>query len=409
MKFNVHGGHNFKVQGASGCFSETKEDRNVKNLVIAKLQALGHTVYDCTDEDGATQSKNLVNIVNKCNAHSVDLDISIHFNASNGAGHGTEVLVYSDRSKAKSYAQNICNSIAALGFTNRGVKVRSDLYVLRKTNAPSLLIECCFCDNQGDANLYNAEKMADAIVKGILGKTTEVKQNTSTVTQQPSIITTPSAKIKSYLSQGDKGDAVRTMQTMLIACGYSCGKYGADGDFGTGSKNALKSFQKDYGLTVDGLYGNSSKAKLESVYNTRNTANKPTGNDLIRAGQQHTINYTGHQISVDGFYGNETQKNIVRCFQVAMNHDYHKSLAVDGIAGSGTLSALGNHYVKQGESQELVRAVQVALYCHGYNPQGTDAIFGANTKAAVVAFQKAYGLSADGVAGRNTILKLMGK
>lgn len=220
---------------------------------------------------------------------------------------------------------------------------------------------------------------------------------------------TPSAKAKSYLSQGDKGEAVRTMQIMLIACGYSCGKYGADGDFGTGSKNALKAFQKDYGLTADGLYGNNSKAKLEEVYNTRNTANKPSGNDLIRAGQQHTINYTGHQISVDGYYGNETQKNIVRCFQVAMNHDYHKSLSVDGIAGSGTLSALGKHYVKQGESQELVRAVQVALYCHGYNPQGTDAVFGANTKAAVIAFQKAHGLSADGVAGRNTILKLMGK
>lgn len=219
----------------------------------------------------------------------------------------------------------------------------------------------------------------------------------------------PSAKVKSYLSQGDKGNAVRTMQTMLIACGYSCGKYGADGSFGTGSKNALKSFQKDHGLTVDGLYGNSSKAKLEAVYNTRNTANKPSGNDLVRSGQQHTINYTGHQISVDGYYGNETKKNIVRCFQVAMNHDYRRSLAVDGIAGSGTLSALGKHYVKQGESQELVRAVQVALYCHGYNPQGTDAVFGANTKAAVVAFQKAHGLSADGVAGRNTILKLMGK
>lgn len=332
MKFNVHGGHNFKVQGASGCFSETKEDRNVKNLVIAKLQILGHTVYDCTDEDGATQSKNLVNIVNKCNAHSVDLDISIHFNASNGAGHGVEVLVYSDGSRAKPYAQNICNSIASLGFTNRGVKIRTNLYVLRKTKSPSLLVECCFCDNQGDAKLYNAETMADAIVKGILGQTVEVKQNTATTNPTPA---------------------------------------------------------------------------PQPTQSTQTTVKK--GNDLIRAGQQHTINYTGHQISVDGYYGNETKKNIVRCFQVAMNHDYHKSLSVDGIAGSGTLSALGKHYVKQGESQELVRAVQVALYCHGYNPQGTDAVFGANTKAAVVAFQKAHGLSADGVAGRNTILKLMGK
>lgn len=182
MKINVHGGHNFKVQGASGCFSETKEDRNVKNLVIAKLKALGHTVYDCTDEDGATQSKNLANIVNKCNAHTVDLDVSIHFNASNGAGHGVEVLVYSDKSKAKTYAQNIVNAIAGLGFTNRGVKVRNDLYVLKKTKAPSLLVECCFCDNQNDTNIYNAEKMADAIVKGITGQTVS-GQLTQTVSQ----------------------------------------------------------------------------------------------------------------------------------------------------------------------------------------------------------------------------------
>ena len=175
MKFNVHGGHNFKVQGASGYFSETKEDRNVKNLVVSKLKTLGHEVYDCTDEDGATQSKNLANIVNKCNAHAVDLDISIHFNASNGAGHGVEVLVYSDKSKAKPYAQNIVNAIANLGFTNRGIKVRTELYVLRKTKAPSLLVECCFCDNKGDANIYNAEKMADAIVKGITGQVVSVQ------------------------------------------------------------------------------------------------------------------------------------------------------------------------------------------------------------------------------------------
>ena len=44
MILNVHAGHNFKVPGASGIFSETVEDRNVKNLVISKLQNLGHTV-----------------------------------------------------------------------------------------------------------------------------------------------------------------------------------------------------------------------------------------------------------------------------------------------------------------------------------------------------------------------------
>ena len=77
---------------------------------------------------------------------------------------------------------------------------------------------------------------------------------------------------KSYLSKGDKGDAVRTMQTMLIACGYSCGKYGADGDFGNDSDKALRKFQKDYDLTVDGKYGSNSKAKLEFVYNQKKSS-----------------------------------------------------------------------------------------------------------------------------------------
>lgn len=77
---------------------------------------------------------------------------------------------------------------------------------------------------------------------------------------------------KSYLSKGDKGDAVKTMQTMLIAIGYSCGSYGADGDFGSDSDKALRKFQEDYGLTIDGKYGSNSKVKLESVYNQKKSS-----------------------------------------------------------------------------------------------------------------------------------------
>ena len=173
--FNVHGGHNFKVQGASGCFSETIEDRNVKNKVIALLRAEGHTVYDCTDENGTTQSKNLANIVALQNQHTVDLDISIHFNASNGQGHGTEVLQYS--SKTQSYSERIVNNIAALGFKNRGVKDGKKLYVLRKSKNKAILTECCFCDNADDAKIYNADKMASAIVSGILNKNVEISDS----------------------------------------------------------------------------------------------------------------------------------------------------------------------------------------------------------------------------------------
>jgi hypothetical protein len=100
----------------------------------------------------------------------VDLDVSIHLNCSNGQGHGTETLIYSSNSKAKSYAKKIDKNIAALGFADRGVKVRSDLYVLHRTNAPALLVETFFCDNKKDCKLYKEvgyKGIAKAIADGI--------------------------------------------------------------------------------------------------------------------------------------------------------------------------------------------------------------------------------------------------
>ena len=169
MIINVHGGHNRIVPGASGYLDEVTEDRAVTAKVLARLRALGHTVYDCTDDSGRTQGQNLSNIVRKCNAHKADLDVSIHLNS--GGGTGTEVLVYSDMSKAAAYAVKICAAIAELGYRNRGVKERKNLYVLKHTSAPALLVECCFVDSADDKARFDADQMAAAIVKGITGQT----------------------------------------------------------------------------------------------------------------------------------------------------------------------------------------------------------------------------------------------
>lgn len=194
MKINVHAGHNpdSKVGcGAVGLIKESTENRNVKNEVIRLLQELGHTVNDCTVDDGTSARNVLTKIVNKCNAHSVDLDVSIHFNAGandstgNGKTTGTEVYIYSDTSKAKSYAQNVVDAISTLGYKNRGVKVRTDLYVLRRTKAPAMLIECCFVDDRDDVNLYNCRTMAAAIVSGITEQSINEQPVQSHVVQTP--------------------------------------------------------------------------------------------------------------------------------------------------------------------------------------------------------------------------------
>lgn len=228
MIYNIHGGHNFHVPGANGCFSETSEDRKVKNLVIEKLRSLGHTVYDCTDEDGTTVNKNLSNIVRKCNSHSVDLDVSIHFNASGCGGHGVEVWCYN--SGTASVASKICNEISILGFKNRGVKYSTQLYVLRNTRSEAILIECCFCDSQTDSNIYNSEKMAAAIVKGLTGQTIQNNNNgngggtnfkVKVSTTDLRIRTNPSLSggIKGYIPRG-----VYTIVQTKNSDGYEWGK-----------------------------------------------------------------------------------------------------------------------------------------------------------------------------------------
>lgn len=183
--YNVHGGHNKIVPGASSYLNEVTEDRKVTAGVIKLLKAQGHTVYDCTDNVGKTQSANLANIVAKCNKHTAALDISIHFNAAkkdsgDGKTKGTEVFVYSSSSKAKAAAKRVCKKLAALGFTNRGVKVSKGLYVLKNTKSPAMLIEVCFVDDKDDANLYNkvgVDAICKAIAEGVLNKTITTKES----------------------------------------------------------------------------------------------------------------------------------------------------------------------------------------------------------------------------------------
>lgn len=169
MKFNVHAGHNpagMIACGAVGIIDESAENRAVKDRVIQGLKALGHEVYDCTCNDGSSQNDVLAKIVSKCNSHNVDYDISIHFNA--GGGRGTECWVYPNGGSDE-LAENICSAISDSGFRNRGVKQTKDLYVLSKTKSKALLIECCFVDSS-DAELYNADNMANAIIKGLTGE-----------------------------------------------------------------------------------------------------------------------------------------------------------------------------------------------------------------------------------------------
>jgi N-acetylmuramoyl-L-alanine amidase len=194
MKFNISAGHNPDGKtacGAVGLIKESTEARKVKDKVIQYLRKAGHTAYDCTCNNGTSQNDVLREIIEKCNSRNVDIDVSIHFNSGandkkgNNKSTGVEVLVHKETSHCFAEAVRVAKKISTLGFKNRGIKVRDDLYVLRKTKAPAMLIEVCFVDDKDDVDIYkkNVDKIAKYIAEALINKSinsNESKTNTST-------------------------------------------------------------------------------------------------------------------------------------------------------------------------------------------------------------------------------------
>ena len=67
------------------------------------------------------------------------------------------------------------------------------------------------------------------------------------------------------VQKGSEGKTVKALQLLLIGYGYSCGSYGADGDFGSATKKAVIAYQKANGLEDDGVVGPLTWAKLLGV------------------------------------------------------------------------------------------------------------------------------------------------
>lgn len=67
------------------------------------------------------------------------------------------------------------------------------------------------------------------------------------------------------LSKGDRNASVEAMQILLEGNGYSCGRYGCDGDFGPDTEKALREYQQYRGLSADGVCGEKTWRRLLGV------------------------------------------------------------------------------------------------------------------------------------------------
>ena len=218
------------------------------------------------------------------------------------------------------------------------------------------------------------------------------------------------------LRMGDSGSAVKDLQTKLKKLGYYDGT--VDSTFGSGTYAAVRAFQKKYNLTADGVAGSETLKKLDSAYKN---ADSDKDDDSLRKGStgsavknlQTKLKKLGfYNASIDGDYG-DTTVAAVKAFQKKYN------LTADGVAGSETLKKLDTAYknadsntstdddsLRKGATGTAVKTLQTNLKKLGFYTAYVDGSFGATTERAVKAFQRKYGLTADGVAGSATLKKI---
>ena len=218
------------------------------------------------------------------------------------------------------------------------------------------------------------------------------------------------------LRKGATGSAVKDLQTKLKKLGF----YNAyvDGSYGDTTVAAVKAFQKKYNLTADGVAGSETLKKLDSAYKN---ADSDKDDDSLRKGAtgsavkdlQTKLKKLGfYNASIDGDYG-DTTVAAVKAFQKKYN------LTADGVAGSATLKKLDSAYknadsntstdddsLRKGATGTAVKTLQTNLKKLGFYTAYVDGSFGATTESAVKAFQRKYGLTADGVAGSATLKKI---
>lgn len=248
-----------------------------------------------------------------------------------------------------------------------------------------------------------------------------------TAAAAPVALALTSASCPADIAEGQVSGCVTELQMLLDQHGAAVV---VDGDFGSGTYAAVRTFQSETGLGVDGIVGPATKARLVDT-----GGSVPAPIDLrlpscpidISQGQvsgcvtelQDLLNSAGAHIGVDGHFGPGTLA-AVQAYQRA------HGLSADGIVGPATRAALYGrtptpspaanlnssacpYLMRQGEVDGCVTELQSLLSAHGH-PVGVDGNFGPGTRAAVVAFQgSALGAAqADGIVGPLTKAALYG-
>lgn len=157
------------------------------------------------------------------------------------------------------------------------------------------------------------------------------------------------------LKKGMEGSDVKSLQEALMKLGYELPDYGADGKFGSETKDALMDFQKDEGLEVDGEYGEKSHAALMEALSDEEAGNEDNEESETNAPAEPeepkplgtTVAITGGSVYVR--VGNGTNYRVITTVRAGMTFD-HIATARNGwnaIAVNGQVGWVSGKYSRQ--------------------------------------------------------------
>ena len=207
---------------------------------------------------------------------------------------------------------------------------------------------------------------------------------------------------------------IRQVQEKLKALGLYSGE--VTGNAGSKTTAAIKAFQQKYGLTADGIPGNATLRKLDEVYSSQGSKEKEADKpDESASLPSDTVRQLQEKLKALGFYSGEITGKIGSKTTAAIKAFQQKyGLTADGIPGSATLKKLDEVYKNRSSSSSgsssasasAIKNAQKKLKELGFYSGEVTGSIGAKTTAAIRAFQKKYGLTADGILGSGTIAKI---
>lgn len=219
----------------------------------------------CGFETKYEQFDTLANRVAHSNQWGADLHVPIHTNAHNQKVTGTRIMCYDLKGEGYKASKAVFDALAPITPGTSEAVQTSRFYEILHSNAPCVYVEADFHDVPAIAKwlIENTVAVGEAVCKGICNYfgVKYIEENTPPVSAD---VEKFSAELRE-LKCGSTGSDVKALQIMLIGNGFPCGKWGADGDFGISTENAVKEYQRKNSLTADGIAGPATWGKLLGV------------------------------------------------------------------------------------------------------------------------------------------------